>query len=209
MNSMNNFSTIRSMKVHEEKINFRAKEMFKSLANFLNHGKNFIKSVDFSDFILLFRGDYLNEFSKELIDEFLTHMAEDKDSENFEITEKDFCDFVTGQSIKKLIFEQSIDDRINQIGKITKLYNSLGGNEIGISSQNLKKSLDEFMEYIIDPDGYLEGDDKIEREYCKKETEKFIKIIASSDDSLTLEDFINAITNKTNTKFDNFALETS
>ncbi len=206
---MNNFSTIRSLKVHEEKMYFRAKELFKTFCNFLNPGKSVIKSIDFSDLVLLFQGDCLNEFTIDILNEFLKHKTEETKKEEFEINEKDFCDFVTGQRLKTLLFEDGIDDRINHVDKITKLYNLLGGDESGITSTKLKKNLDDFMECIIDPDGFLEGSEKIEREYCKKETDKFIKMIASADESITLEDFINAITNKTNTKFDNFALETS
>lgn len=210
MNShLSNFSTVRSLKVHEEKMTFRAKEIFKTICNYLNPGKNFVKSNYFSEYLVLFNEGTLNGLTLDMINEFMAYMVNIKETEDFDVTEKDFCDFVTGQNLKKLLFEATTEERISRSEKITKLYYLLKGNENGISAEHLKHYLNEFMEYLIDPDGFLENGEKIEREYCRKETEKLIKIIATSDNSLTLEDFINAVTGKTNTKFDNFALETS
>jgi hypothetical protein len=208
--SLEKFSTIKSLKVQQQTMNFRAKEIFMKFCNFLNPGANTIKSAEFYDLILLFKIEMVTDSTIDLIEEYLIENLKKNNNHPFDINQEDFCNFISGMNLKYLLFDYSIDERRKNVETITKLYTLLGGNEEGINEEKIRLKMNTFMEFIMDPNGYIDNENANDREYCKKETENLLKMLSTKNgNTISLQDFINIITNETFTDFEKFSLETS
>jgi hypothetical protein len=208
MDSPTKFSTNKNSKAHQLILQRKAREIFKVISKTLNTG-NIVKIKGLNDIIKLFKKEWkIKDQTHEIILNFiLEKLKNNKEDDN--ITEDEFIDLVTGNKVKSILFDYNLDDKRKQIEGITILYNMMGGDEKGLSAEALKKNLQVFMEFISDVDGYVENENSL---YAKNnfnsEVEEILKLLATKhDDYLSLEDFINVLSEETYTTFENFALD--
>jgi hypothetical protein len=209
MESPTKFSTNKNSKTHQLILRQKAREIFKSIARSLNTG-NIIKFKNLNDLLRLFKTEWkIKDQTHEIILNFMLEKLQ-TNNESDSITEEEFVNLVTGNIIRDILFDYHLDDKRRQIENIYLVYNMMGGDERGLSKESLKKNLQQFMEFISDVDGYVKNDVTLyEANNFNSEVDEIMKLLSTkSDEYLSLEDFINIVSEETYTSFENFALDT-
>ena len=106
----------------------------------------------------------------------------------------EFVNFLTGKDIKELIFDDNMD--LNQkrfkIEDYAKIYELIGGDDGGIKKEVLKKNIEEVLK-LLNIDENEENLGQIAEEQAKE----VIELLASNENSLSTEDFMNIMTSNT------------
>jgi hypothetical protein len=202
------FSTNKNSKSHQLKITQKAREIFRTTTKTLNTGKT-LKIKSLSDLLKLFKTEWnIKDSTHEIILNFIFEKLKKNNKED-SITEDEFIDLLTGNIIRDILFEYNLDEKRKQIENITLLYKMMGGNDKGLSSDVLKSNMQQFMEFISDVDGFVDRETSLyEKKNFNSEVEDILNLLATgSKDYLTLEDFINIVSEETYTNFDNFAID--
>ncbi len=105
--------------------------------------------------------------------------------------EKNFVDFFSGKDLKNILFECSLDEKKDKVELLTNLYGMIGGNNNGITKENLIKSLKNF--YSLIKNDKNNNDNEINKK-AEKEAEEIIEFLGENAESISLNDFINMMT---------------
>lgn len=105
--------------------------------------------------------------------------------------EKNFVDFFSGKDLKNILFESSLDEKKDKVELLTNLYGMIGGNNNGITKENLIKSLKNF--YSLIKNDKNNNDNEINKK-AEKEAEEIIEFLGENAESISLNDFINMMT---------------
>jgi hypothetical protein len=208
MDSPNRFSTNKNSKAHQLKLRQKAREIFKSIAKTLNTG-NIIKIKSFNDLIKIFKQDWkITDQTHEIILNFIFEKL-NRNEEDENITEDEFIELVTGSLIKEILFDYNLNDKRKKLDHLKILFEMMGGDEKGLSGEVLKKNMQNFMEFISDVDGFVDNENSL---YAKNnfnsEVEDIIRLLATQySDYISLEDFVNILSEETYTTFENFAID--
>ena len=129
-----------------------------------------------------------------LIDEMKNGKFNKENAHNVVFNEDEFVNFLTGKDIKELIFDDNMD--LNQkrfkIEDYAKIYELIGGDDGGIKKEVLKKNIEEVLK-LLNIDENEENLGKIAEEQAKE----VIELLASNENSLSTEDFMNIMTSNT------------
>ena len=105
--------------------------------------------------------------------------------------EKNFVDFFSGKDLKNILFESSLEEKKDKVELLTNLYGMIGGNNNGITKENLIKSLKNF--YSLIKNDKDKNDNEINKK-AEKEAEEIIEFLGEDAQSISLNDFINMMT---------------
>ena len=129
-----------------------------------------------------------------LIDEMKNGKFNKENAHNVVFNEDEFVNFLTGKDIKELIFDDNMD--LNQkrfkIEDYAKIYELIGGDDGGIKKEVLKKNIEEVLK-LLNIDENEENLGQIAEEQAKE----VIELLASNENSLSTEDFMNIMTSNT------------
>ena len=129
-----------------------------------------------------------------LIDEMKNGKFNKENAHNVVFNEDEFVNFLTGKDIKELIFDDNMD--LNQkrykIEDYAKVYELIGGDDGGIKKEVLKKNIEEVLK-LLNIDENEENLGQIAEEQAKE----VIELLASNENSLSTEDFMNIMTSNT------------
>ena len=175
-----------------------AKKIFRELCK-LNDNQaqidlNFLRRV-----LAINKNNYDKTFLKfltqyRLIDEMKNGKFNKENAHNVVFNEDEFVNFLTGKDIKELIFDDNMD--LNQkrfkIEDYAKIYELIGGDDGGIKKEVLKKNIEEVLK-LLNIDENEENLGQIAEEQAKE----VIELLASNENSLSTEDFMNIMTSNT------------
>ena len=122
-----------------------------------------------------------------------------KNGENIgAFTKETFGSFVSGQDVKKTLFNSSLNDKRKKVEILTQVLYILGGTKEGISINKLEKSLSTFYLILTDPEGYLSGKDSSGQcnVFASKAIKEMEELLGSKEGVISLNDFINMMTSE-------------
>jgi hypothetical protein len=119
-----------------------------------------------------------------------------EDDLNEKLDKQIFSDLTTGRQIRSLLFEIDLDQKRQNIEDLIQLYQLMGGNENGISLDNLNKSISKVIDLYTDPNTYFKDDydPESKKPFSHGEAQEIIQLLGKSTDRLTLEEFVNIMT---------------
>lgn len=197
----------------QEILNNRSKEIFKNLADEMGSGTNEIYLDHLRTLISSF-GDEANMKTdiKQLISNY--HVIENilnNSVSTDKISQEEFCDFLSGKEIKKLLFESNIDEKRQKVEYFYKLFTIMGGTNNGISADCLNKCIIEMRSLYEDPDKYINSSSSslsVDKKTYVQEAQELINLLSmDKSDKLSLEDYINIMTSTSETHIDQFILD--
>ena len=97
----------------------------------------------------------------------------------------------SGKDLKNILFESSLEEKKDKVELLTNLYGMIGGNNNGITKENLIKSLKNFYSLIKNVKD--KNDNEINKK-AEKEAEEIIEFLGEDAQSISLNDFINMMT---------------
>ena len=128
---------------------------------------------------------------------------------NIIISEEAFCNFITGKEIKKVLFDQTLENKRNNVEDFYTLWYIMGGNKEDLSKKALNNSLSKMLKIYTETEGFL-NDNYIpekEKNVFNDEAQQIIKLLSTSKDELSLVDFINAMTSEFLADFDDITID--
>ena len=129
-----------------------------------------------------------------LIDEMKNGKFNKENAHNVVFNEDEFVNFLTGKDIKELIFDDNMD--LNQkrfkIEDYAKVYELIGGDDGGIKKEELKKNIEEVLKLL----NLDENEDNL-GQIAEEQAKEVIELLASNENSLSTEDFMNIMTSNT------------
>ena len=197
---MKNELNLRSIEEYEKISENEAKKIFKELCE-LNDNSNCVDLNFIRRMLTVNNNDYPEIFLKlvtqyKLIDSLKNENSHKIASHNIVFNEDEFVNFITGQNTKDLLFEDNLD--LNQkrfkIDDYAKIYELLAGNHSVISRDVLKKNIKEVLE-SMSPDG--DKNDPTIDQVAEEQANEIIELLASREEGLTPEDFMNIMTSST------------
>ena len=174
-----------------------AKNIFKELCK-LNDNQNTIDLNFIRKLLTLNNNNFPKPFLKiitqyKLMDSIKKGNFKPDTYHNVIFTEEEFVNLLTGKETKELLFSPNIDlnEKRFKIEEYNKLYELLGGNENGISKENLKKAIGEVLTA-------LNKGNKVSDDLIDQEAEEIIELLGTSGtDSLSIDDFVNIMLSNT------------
>ncbi len=103
----------------------------------------------------------------------------------YSITEDEFVDLFSGSQLYDVLYKYPIDEQRLYVEDLSQLYTILGGDEEGIDNEKLKENIEK---YITDNNLGMDA---------TQECREIFDLLASKDDVITLEDFVNMMTCQT------------
>jgi hypothetical protein len=175
-----------------------AKTIFKELCE-LNDNQNTIDLNFIRRLLSINNNNYSELFLKfitqyKIIDAMKKKQFSKDSSYNIVFNEEEFVNFITGKDNKDLLFEDNLDlaQKRFKIDDYAKLYELIGGNNDGISKNDLKDNILTVLKSLCKQ----ENEDKLD-EIAEMEAEEIIELLASKGSGLTPEDFMNIMTSNT------------
>lgn len=104
---------------------------------------------------------------------------------SYTISEDDFINLFSGEKLQEVLYQNQLEEQRFYVEDLTQLYTILGGDEDGISRDKLKSNIEK---YINDNNLQLDASEE-----CKE----VLDLLASNNDTITLEDFVNMMTCQT------------
>ena len=189
---------INSISEYERLNEEEAKAIFKELCE-LNDNQNTIDLNFIRRLLSINNNNYSELFLKfitqyKLIDAIKKKQFSKDSSYNIVFNEEEFVNFITGKDNKDLLFEDNLDlaQKRFKIDDYAKLYELIGGNNDGISKEDLKNNIMTVLKSLCKG----ENEDKLD-EIAAMEAEEIIELLASKETGLTPEDFMNIMTSNT------------
>jgi hypothetical protein len=200
----------------QEYLSKKSKEVFTNLRNEIDPSSNEIDLDRLRSIMSLYGNKSgIKDNVKKIIsnfhlkDKLMTGQINNK-SYNEKINEADFCNFVTGKEIKRMLYQTDLSGKKDNVEELYTLYSLMGGTRDGISKDSLRSAINKVLEIYSDVDSYIrDTSDQNQAKVIKNnEAEEIIAFLSSnSTEKLSLEDFVNAMTSEFIADFDDFKLE--
>ena len=195
---MSNKLNLKEINEFEKITEEEAKNIFKELCK-LNDNQTQIDLNFIRRLLAINKNNYSKIFLKfltqyRLIDEMKNGKFSKENLHNVVFNEEEFVNFLTGKDTKELIFDDNMD--LNQkrfkIDDYSKIYELLGGGQSGINKDDLKKNIEDVLKLLNN--GEKEEDLS---QIAEEQTREVIELLASNENNLSPEDFINIMTSNT------------
>lgn len=189
---------------HEEILYSAAKEVFDNLKFCLGSDGNSILLEELMQLIEIFKKEsnlneeivkYIKEFE---IVEFIQTNKLPETGYNVKISEKQFCDFITGRQINKILFSLNLNEKRQNLEKIENLYAIMGGELDGLSLDKLNKSFGTFKEMVDRPGNFVQEGAFQKSKNINPEAQDIIDVLSThSNGKLSIQDFLNIMSVET------------
>jgi hypothetical protein len=176
----------------EKKSEETAKEIFKQLCQ-LNDYQNTIDLNFLRQALVINDNKYSDAFLKIITKYQLTDAIKEgnfnKDSFYKKIlSAEEFTHFISGKGVKELLFEtENLNEKRFKTEEYYKLYELMGGTSEGINKEKIKKNLEIFYTCL---------NGSFDKEVVEAETNEIIELLASDNEKLSIQDFVNAMTSE-------------
>lgn len=118
-----------------------------------------------------------------------------KGKEDDVITYQEFVNWYTGNALKEILYQKTIDEQKYYIEDLTKIYYALGGDSQGIKKDTIKRYLKDYLRIYGDSDI---GTSTIKKPTdSDKECEEIMDFLAQDKEIITLNEFVNIMTCQT------------